>query len=87
MPWARQAPVVAVIALSQGPDDVVERVSPVTVLAELVRQSAWVMIPDGSARPHLDALKALVETVPGYRIVHSPRALEGIETTLDSLGI
>jgi len=87
MPWARVAPVAAVIMLRQGADDAVERISAVESLAELVRQSAWVLIPDGSARQHLDGLKRLVEAVPSYRITHSPRQLQEIEATIDALGV
>jgi len=79
---AHSAPVAAVICLEQGSDDALTPIPAVAALVELVRQSAWVLIPDEGARPHLEGLRALVTRVPAFRLVHSPRQLHAIEATL-----
>jgi hypothetical protein len=79
---ARSGPVAAVICLAQGPDDSLISIPPIQALVELVRQSAWVLIPDTAARPHLEALRTLVTRVPTLQLTHSSRQLHGIEATL-----
>jgi hypothetical protein len=79
---AHSGPVVAVICLEQGEPDALTPIPAVEALVELVRQSAWVLIPDSAARPHLDALRALVTRVPTFRLTHSPRQLHAIFETL-----
>jgi hypothetical protein len=82
VPVAHSAPVAAVICLEQGEHDALTPIPAVVALVELVRQSAWVLIPDAAARPHLDGLRALVTRVPTFRLTHSPRQLHAIEATL-----
>ena len=79
---AHSGPVAAVICLVQGPNDSLISIPPIQALVELVRQSAWVLIPDTAARPHLDALRTLVTRVPTLQLTHSPRQLHEIEATL-----
>jgi hypothetical protein len=81
---ARRAPVVALLCLAQGPDDTLTPIPAVDALIEVVRQSAWVFIPDADARTHLDALRRIVQSVATYRLIHSPRQLHAIENTLMS---
>ena len=79
---ARRAPVAAIVCLRQGPDDTLTRIPAIEALIEVVRQSAWVLIPDADARAHLDALRRIVQSVSTYRLIHSPRQLHAIEDTL-----
>jgi hypothetical protein len=79
---AQSAPVAAVICLEQGEPDALTPIPALEALVELVRQSAWVLIPDPAARLHLDGLRALVTRVATFRLIHSPRQLNAIEATL-----
>jgi hypothetical protein len=86
MPVARRAPLAGILSLEQGPEDRVTRLGPVEALVELVRQSAWVLIPDDEARPHLAALRRMAAEIPMFRLVHTPKQLLAIAETLSSLG-
>jgi len=79
---AQRAPVTAVVFLSRADADRLLPLSPADALALLVKQSAWVLMPDGNAPAHLDALRALVERVPCFRLEHTPRQLRAIADTL-----
>ncbi len=82
MPVARSAPLERIVFLNQGPTDTLMSVPAVEALVELVRQSAWVLIPDADARRHLDALREVATRVPAFRLTHSPRQLHAIADTL-----
>jgi hypothetical protein len=82
MPVARRAPLFGIVFLAQGAADHIGRISAVEALVELVRQSAWVLIPDDDARRHLDALRAVATRVAAFRLTHSPRQLHAIAETL-----
>ncbi|HWZ60202.1 MAG TPA: hypothetical protein VNW46_14590 [Gemmatimonadaceae bacterium] len=84
---AHSGPVAAVICLDQGAPDSLTPIPAVEALVELVRQSAWVLIPDPAARLHLEGLRALVTRVPTFRLTHSPHQLQAIEATLGQAGI
>jgi hypothetical protein len=86
VPAARAAPVAALIWIQQGPVDQLTSLSPTQALVDLVRESAWVLIADGGAAAHLEALRRLVTEVPSYRLVHSPAQLRDIPGTLLSAG-
>ena len=87
VPVAHSGPVAAVICLHQGAPDSLTPIPAVEALVELVRQSAWVLIPDPAARLHLEGLRALVTRVPTFRLIHSPHQLQAIEATLGQAGI
>jgi hypothetical protein len=82
MPVARRAPLVGIVFLAQGTADHLARISAVEALVDLIRQSAWVLIPDDDARRHLDALRAIATQVAAFRLTHSPRQLHVIAETL-----
>lgn len=79
---ARSAPVAGLVWVEQGPEDSFTPLAPTDALVELVRQSAWVLIGDGGAPAHLDALRHIAAHVPSFRLVHSPAQLVRIERTL-----
>jgi hypothetical protein len=79
---ARSAPVAALVHIQQGPTDRLTVLAPTEALVELVRESAWVLIADGMARTHLDALRRIVTEVPTYQLIHSAAQLHCIERTL-----
>jgi len=82
VPAARRARVAALVWIQQGPIDQLAPLSPTQALVDLVRESAWVLIADGGARAHLNALRRIVTEVPSYRLIHSPAQLRMIEQTL-----
>jgi hypothetical protein len=82
MPTCRTARVAAVLWVEQGPDDRLDLVPPADALLELIRQSAWVLISDGRAAAHLEALRRIAIEVPSYRLVHTPAQLRVIDQTL-----
>jgi hypothetical protein len=82
VPAAPSAPVTALLWIQQGPVDCLTPLAPTQALVDLVRESAWVLIADGGARAHLDALRRIVTEVPSYRLTHSPAQLRIIERTL-----
>jgi hypothetical protein len=84
---AHSAPVAALICLEQGEPDALTPIPALAALVELVRQSAWVLIPDPAARLHLDGLSTLVTRVPTFHLRHSPRQLHEIEATLTDAAI
>jgi hypothetical protein len=81
---ARSAPVAALVWIEQGPEDSFTPLAPTGALIELVRQSAWVLIADGGAPAHLDALRHVAAEVPSFKLVHSSAQLARIEHTLTS---
>ena len=81
---ARSASVAALVWIEQGPEDRFTPLAPAEALVELVRQSAWVLIADGGAPAHLDALRHVAVQVPSFKLVHSPAQLLRIERTLVS---
>jgi len=70
--------------IEQGAEDSFTSLAPTEALVELVRQSAWVLIADGGAPAHLDALRHIAAEVPSFKLVHSPAQLVRIEHTLAS---
>jgi hypothetical protein len=82
MPVARSAPLSRIVFLNQGATDALSPVPAVEALVELIRQSAWVLIPDADARQHLHALREIATRVPAFRLTHSPKALHAIADTL-----
>ena len=82
MPTCRRAMMGALVWVQQGTHDRLERVAPADALIELVRQSAWVLIADGRATAHLDALSRIATHVPSFRLVHSSAQLQVIDQTL-----
>jgi hypothetical protein len=82
IPVARRAPVAALVWIQQGPVDRITSVAPTQALVDLVRESAWVLIADGGAPAHLEALRRIVTEVPSLRLIHSPAQLRIIEHTL-----
>jgi hypothetical protein len=82
VPGARSAPVAALVWIRQGAVDQMTVLPPTATLVELVRGSAWVLIADGGARAHLDALRRIVTEVPSYQLIHTRAQLHQIERTL-----
>lgn len=85
LPAARRAPVTALVWIQQGAADQLLPLSPTQALVDLVRESAWVLIADGGAAAHLEALRHIVTEVPAYRLIHSPAQLRTIQDTLLSV--
>ena len=81
---AQQAPVAALVFLQRGERDTITTVSGADALAELVRQSSWVLMPDGHAEAHLAALRDLAERIPRFRLTHTRRQLHEVADTLTS---
>lgn len=81
---ARSAPVAALVWVEQGPVDQLTALGPTEALVELVQQSAWVLIADGGASAHLDALRQIAVQLPSFRLVHSPAQLHRISDTLST---
>jgi hypothetical protein len=82
LPAARRARVAALVWIQHGATDELAPLSPTLALVNLVRESAWVLIADGGARAHMDALRRIVTEVPSYRLTHSPAQLRMIGQTL-----
>ena len=51
-------------------------------LAQLVRQSSWVLMPDGHAEAHLAALRELADRTPRFLLTHTARQLHEVADTL-----
>lgn len=82
MPAAPRAFVAALVWIEQGSVDRIASLSPTQALVDLVRESAWVLIADGRAAAHLDALRRIVTEIPSFRLTHSPAQLRSIQDTL-----
>jgi hypothetical protein len=76
------APLGAVVFLARGAADTLTRVAPRAALAALIRQSPWVMVDDGDAGQHLEALRRTAATVPAFRLEHTRAQLHAICGTL-----
>jgi hypothetical protein len=87
VPVARRAPVVGLVWIQHGQEDRMTPRAPTEALVDLIRESAWVLIADGGARAHLEALRRLVTDVPSYRLVHSSLQLRDIAHTLRATGL
>lgn len=81
-PIAQRAPVAALVFLRRGDRDAITPVSAADALAQLVRQSSWVLMPDGHAQSHLDALRDLAERTPRFLLTHTEKQLHAIADTL-----
>ena len=79
---AQQAPVAALVFLQRGERDAIAPISAADALAGLVRQSSWVLMPDGHAEAHLAALRDLAERTPCFRLTHTQRQLHEVADTL-----
>jgi hypothetical protein len=82
LPVGPRASIAALVWIRQGPVDQLTPLSPTQALVDLVRESAWVLIADGGAAAHLDALRRIVTEVPSFRLTHSPAQLHLIQDTL-----
>ena len=80
----RPAPIAGLVWVTHGTRDAMVKRSPTEALADLVRDSAWVLIADEWARPHLAALRQLVTSVPSFALTHSAAQLTRIGDTLQS---
>jgi hypothetical protein len=78
----QRAPIAALVFLQRGDHDRIEPMPAEEALLLLVRQSTWVLMPDGHSAAHLDALRALVSGAPAFRLTHTPRQLHAIAATL-----
>lgn len=83
-PMAQRAPVAALVFLERGAVDAITSVPPAVALTLLVKQSSWVLMPDGFAAAHLAALQDLVSRTPIFRLTHTARQLHAIAATLTS---
>ncbi|HET7553104.1 MAG TPA: hypothetical protein VFK04_17560 [Gemmatimonadaceae bacterium] len=72
----------ALALIRQSTRDALAPASPTEALAMLIRQSPTVLLNDAHAARQLTALAALVNTVPVFRLEHSPQQLHLIATTL-----
>jgi hypothetical protein len=79
---ARAARVGALALLRRSSRDALTPASPTEALAALIRQSPTVLLGDAHATRQLDALGALVTSVPVYHLEHTSRQLHLIERTL-----
>lgn len=74
-PLARAAPIRGVVLPVRGSRDAMTRVAPAQALAEIVRQSPWVLLGDRAAREHLELLAKLVVCAPAWRLEHTAAIL------------
>jgi hypothetical protein len=79
---AQRAPVAALVFLRRGDRDQVTTVGSAEALAQLVRQSSWVLMPDGHAEAHLAALRELAERTPRFLLTHTALQLHRVADTL-----
>ena len=79
---AQRAPVAALVFLRRGDHDAITPVSGADALAQLVRQSSWVLMPDGHAEAHLAALRELADRTPRFLLTHTARQLHEVADTL-----
>jgi hypothetical protein len=80
--YSDTAPVGALALIRRSARDSLTIASPTEALAALIRQSPTVLLNDAHAARQLAALAALVNSVPGFHLEHSPRQLDLIATTL-----
>ena len=83
-PVAHTARVSALMLLQRADERSVSRLGPLEALAALVRQSPLVMIDDGHARAHLDALRRAV-ALPCFLLRHTPAELHGVAPLLEGV--
>lgn len=81
-PVVQRAPVAAIVFLERGERDELVPMPAAEALLLLVRQSTWVMMPDGHSESHLETLRALVTDAPAFRLTHTARQLHAIAGTL-----
>lgn len=78
---ASSAPVFALLLVERAASFAMAAAGPVTALAAIVRQSPWVILDDGYARAHLDALRRLAAQ-PVFRLHHTPAELHSLPDAL-----
>ncbi len=81
-PVVQRARVAAIVFLERGDRDELVPMPAAEALLQLVRQSTWVMMPDGHSEAHLETLRALVTNAPAFRLTHTARQLHAIAGTL-----
>lgn len=84
-PFAAGAPLAGCVFLERGEHDGATRLGETDVMAKLIVQSPWVLIPDAHARAHFEALRQFALTVPCWRLMNTERQLRDIPTTLEAL--
>lgn len=84
-PFAAGAPVAGCVFLERGEHDGATRLAETEVMAKLIAQSPWVLIPDAHARDHFDALRQFAVGVPCWRLMNTERQLHHISATLEGL--
>jgi hypothetical protein len=88
VPFARGAPLAALVFLVRGERDVATPLTPTAALSALIPQSPWVLVDDDHACAHLAALGHVAASVRAFRLEHSSRQLsarDGIARTLGDL--
>jgi len=88
VPFARGAPLAAIVFLARGERDVATPLTPTAALSALIPQSPWVLVADEHASAHLAALGHVAASVGAFRLEHSSRQLstrDGIARTLGDL--
>ena len=83
---ARRARVAGLLIVTRGPTDALTTLPPTAALAAVIPQSAMVLLGDGHAAAHLETLRALVERVPAFRLVHTERQLHVVARTIAEAG-
>ena len=79
---ACRANVAALFFVARGSSMNARRMTPVTALAALVRQSPWVILGDAGARQHLAALRRVASSIPALRFEHTADELHAIPTAI-----
>ncbi len=88
VPFARRAPLAALVFLVRGERDVTTPLTPTAALSALIPQSPWVLLADEHASAHLAALSHVAASVRAFQLEHSSELLstrDGIARTLGDL--
>jgi hypothetical protein len=86
-PLARRAPLGAIVFPRRSEADRLTPMSQTMALAELIVQSAQVLLADGETPRHFARLRDVVAAVPSFRLEHSARQLHEIARTLRSASL
>lgn len=82
---SRQVPLGAVLRVRRAGRFAAVPLAPAATLAELVRQSPWVMLGDAAASAHLATLLAVVERVPRWHIDHTSAELGRFDRVVEEV--
>ena len=81
VPFARGAPVAALLFLQRSDRHAMTPIGPLEALGALIRQSPWVILDDAHTRAHLDALRRTA-SLPAFRLEHTAQELHSLAGVL-----